>query len=130
MDTPASCYQPSPRSLPTQVPSLDYPGHFEVRYVSFNGGIRWKRDWVNVSIVCAGEYVGLEEIDNGVWNVWPSQTRSLARRTHADRRYQRKAQAQNGKILSRFCLPRATRNLEGPVDMWTTSLLPTYPQPW
>jgi hypothetical protein len=66
-----------------KVAPLDYPGHFEVRYVSFNGGIRWKRDWVNVSIVCPGEYVGLEEIDNGVWNVWPSQTRSLARRTHA-----------------------------------------------
>ena len=27
-------------------------------------------DWVNVSIVCAGEYVGLEEIDNGIWNVY------------------------------------------------------------
>jgi putative transposase len=37
---------------------------------SFKGGIRWKRDWVNVSIVCAGEYVGLEEIDNGIWNVY------------------------------------------------------------
>jgi hypothetical protein len=24
---------------------------------------------VNVSIVCAGEYVGLEEIDDGIWNV-------------------------------------------------------------
>ena len=30
----------------------------------------WKRDWVNVSIVCVGEYVGLEEIDAGVWNVY------------------------------------------------------------
>jgi len=25
---------------------------------------------VNVSIVCAGEYVGLKEIDDGVWNVY------------------------------------------------------------
>jgi putative transposase len=25
---------------------------------------------VNVSITCAGEYVGLEEIDEGVWNVY------------------------------------------------------------
>ena len=25
---------------------------------------------LNVSTVCAGEYVGLEEIDNGVWNVF------------------------------------------------------------
>ena len=34
------------------------------------GGIRWILDWVNVSTVCAGEYVGLEEIDNGIWNVY------------------------------------------------------------
>ena len=26
--------------------------------------------WVNVSIVCVGEYVGLEEIDDGIWNVY------------------------------------------------------------
>ena len=25
---------------------------------------------MNVSIVCVGEYVGLEEIDDGVWNVY------------------------------------------------------------
>jgi hypothetical protein len=25
---------------------------------------------VNVSIVCVGEYVGLEEIDDGIWNVY------------------------------------------------------------
>jgi hypothetical protein len=31
--------------------------------------MRWDSDWVNVSICCAGEYVGLEEIDNGIWNV-------------------------------------------------------------
>ena len=52
-----SFYKPSPRPMPSKLPPLDYSGHFEVRYVSFNGGIRWKRDWVNVSIVCAGEYV-------------------------------------------------------------------------
>ena len=43
---------------------------FEVRYVSANGGIRWNRRWVNVSTVCIGEYVGLEEIDDGIWNVY------------------------------------------------------------
>jgi hypothetical protein len=38
--------------------------------VSASGGIRWNCDWVNVSIVCAGEYVGLEEIDDGIWTVY------------------------------------------------------------
>lgn len=68
--TPASYYHPSPRPMPDRLPPLNYPDRFEVRYVSYNGGIRWKKDWVNVSIVCAGEYVGLEEIDDGVWNVY------------------------------------------------------------
>ena len=70
MQTPACCYQPSAREMPNKIPPLEYPDRFEVRYVSANGGIRWKRDWINVSIVCVGEYVGLEEIDDGIWNVY------------------------------------------------------------
>lgn len=70
MQTPASVYQPSPREMPNKLPPLEYPDRFEVRYVSANGGIRWSKQWVNVSITCAGEYVGLEEIDDGVWNVY------------------------------------------------------------
>jgi len=69
-ETPASVYEPSPREMPNKLPALEYPDRFEVRYVSANGGIRWRSDWVNVSIACAGEYVGLEEIDDGVWNVY------------------------------------------------------------
>jgi putative transposase len=49
---------------------LEYHDRFEVRFVSANGGIRWQHDWVNVSALCAGDYVGLEEIDHGVWNVY------------------------------------------------------------
>jgi len=68
--TPASCYSASPREMPSKLPPLEYPDRFEVRYVSANGGIRWKKDWINVSTVCIGEYVGLEEIDDGIWNVY------------------------------------------------------------
>jgi putative transposase len=70
MQPPASWYEPSRREMPTKLPPLEYPDRFEVRYVSANGGIRWRKDWVNVSIVCAGEYVGLEEIDDGLWEVY------------------------------------------------------------
>ena len=69
MQTPESCYEPSSREMPSKLPALEYPDRFEVRYVSANGGIRWSKQWVNVSISCAGEYVGFEEIDDGVWNV-------------------------------------------------------------
>src|SRR5499427_6833333 len=68
--TPAACYTASPRPMPERLPPLEYPDRFEVRYVSANGGIRWSSRWVNVSIVCVGEYVGLEEIDDGIWNVY------------------------------------------------------------
>jgi transposase InsO family protein len=68
--TPASLYRPSRREMPGKLPALEYPDRFEVRYVSANGGIRWNRGWINVSTVCIGEYVGLEEIDNGIWNVY------------------------------------------------------------
>ena len=67
---PASVYRSSPREMPAKLPALEYPDRFEVRYVSNNGGIRWNSSWVNVSIVCAGEYVGLEEIDDGIWEVY------------------------------------------------------------
>ena len=70
MQTPGSRYVPSPRETPNKLPPLAYPDRFEVRYVSDNGGIRWNKGWVNVSITCAEEYVGLEEIDDGVWSVY------------------------------------------------------------
>jgi putative transposase len=70
MHTPAAYYAPSPRKMPHKLPPLEYPDRFEVRYVSANGGIRWNHQWVNVSHTCVGDYVGLEEIDDGVWNVY------------------------------------------------------------
>ena len=50
MQTPAARYEPSPRPMPDKLPPLEYPDRFEVRYVSANGGIRWNKRWVNVSI--------------------------------------------------------------------------------
>ena|SRR6478735_497480 len=69
-EVPASAYRPSPRPMPSKLPPLEYPDRYEVRYVSANGGIRWNCQWVNVSITCVGEYVGLEEVDDGIWNVY------------------------------------------------------------
>ena len=69
-ETPASQYRPSMRPLPRQLPPLDYPGHFEVRLVSRNSGIRWKKRWVCVTHTLAGEYVGLEEVGDELWDVY------------------------------------------------------------
>jgi len=68
--TPAECYVSSPRPYPRRLTDPEYPGHYQVRYVSRNGGVRWHNQWVNVSHVLAEEYVGLEEVDDGVWSVY------------------------------------------------------------
>jgi transposase InsO family protein len=69
-ETPASVYHPSPRTLPRTLAPIEYPGHFEVRLVSRNSGIRWKKHWVCVTHTLAGEHVGLEEVDDGFWDVY------------------------------------------------------------
>ena len=69
-ETPASRYTPSPRALPARLPPLEYPGHFETRLVSRNSGIRWQKQWVCVTHTLAGEYVGLEEVGDGLWDVY------------------------------------------------------------
>ncbi len=70
LQTPASLYAPSSRPMPAAPPPLVYPAHFETRLVSKNSGIRWRDKWVAVSTTCAGLYVGLEEIDHGLWDVY------------------------------------------------------------
>ncbi len=69
-ETPASCYTPSPRPYRTTLAPLEYPGHFERRLVSRNGGIRWNNRWVNVSHLLAELEIGFEEIDDSLWNVY------------------------------------------------------------
>ena len=68
--TPASHYTASPRPYPARLPSLEYPSHYEVRRVSTNGGIRWHKQWVNISQTLGGEYIGLVEIDDAEWDVY------------------------------------------------------------
>ena len=70
MNTPAQLHKVSPRAMPTKLTPVEYPDRFEVRYVSANGGIRWHKQWVNVTSALNGEYVGLEPIDDGVWDVY------------------------------------------------------------
>ena len=66
---PADLYAPSPRPMPDVLPAPDYPGHFEVRYVSRDGAIRLRKRQVFVSQALGGETVGLEEVADGVWSV-------------------------------------------------------------
>ena len=49
---------------------MEYSGHDEVRLVSKNAGIRWRNTHVPASHILAGEYVGLEEVNDGIWGVY------------------------------------------------------------
>lgn len=69
-DAPASWYHRSGRAYPARLLDPEYPSHYEVRYVSRNGGVRWHNQWVNVSHVLAEEYVGLDEVEDGIWSVY------------------------------------------------------------
>jgi len=70
LKTPASRYRPSRRPYPSTLPPPEYPAHFEVRYVSGNGGLRWRSQWVRVGSILHGEYLGLEAVDDGKWLVY------------------------------------------------------------
>jgi transposase InsO family protein len=68
--TPASLYRRSLRELPRKLPELEYPAHYEVRYVSANGGLRWRCHWVCLTHTLDGQHVGLEEVGDGLWDVY------------------------------------------------------------
>jgi putative transposase len=68
--TPSELYTHSFREMPSKLPPIEYPAHYETRLVSDNGGIRWNMNWVNVGQVLKKEYIGLEELDYGIWDVY------------------------------------------------------------
>ena len=67
---PADLYSPSPRPFPKTLKPITYPGHFETRLVSSNGGIRWYARRIPVSRLHAGHDVGLEQVDHGLFDVY------------------------------------------------------------
>lgn len=67
--TPASIYVPSPRPWPGRIPSPDYPRHLEVRRVADNGEIRLRGYEIAIGKALAGELVGSEQSDDGVWSI-------------------------------------------------------------
>ena len=66
---PVTRYEPSRRSLPRQVPPLDYPGHMEPRRVSSCGTVSWDGAPLFLATALAGEYVAFEAIDDGLWTL-------------------------------------------------------------
>jgi putative transposase len=65
---PAQHYHHSSRALPRRLPSLEYPGHAEIRRVDQNGYVSWRTP-LFVSVALADQPVAFEEVDDGIWTV-------------------------------------------------------------
>lgn len=68
MKCPAELYQPSPRSY-QGIGELDYPLHDKNITVTSCGRICMHRKKINLSIVLAGQTLGIKEVDEGIWLV-------------------------------------------------------------
>lgn len=82
---PAEVYEPSSRPYPARLQEMEYKGHFEVRRVHRDGQIKWRGEVLFLTSVLAGERVGLEEVDDGIWAVHFG-TMELARFDERERR--------------------------------------------
>jgi putative transposase len=66
---PIDYLQPCPRLYPRKLPPIEYAGHLETRHVRSSGEIKWQGERLFISEVLVGEWIGLEEIDNGIWSL-------------------------------------------------------------
>ena len=70
MKTPAEVYHRSSREYIENPPIYDYPSHFLVRRVSHSGTVRCFVDQFYLSSTLVEEYVGFEEIDDDIFDVF------------------------------------------------------------
>lgn len=70
---PAELYQNSDRKFPNKLPPIEYPSNYLVRKVGHSGEITWEGRDIFISESLRGEYVGLIEVDNGIWEVYFSK---------------------------------------------------------
>ncbi len=66
---PEERYEPSPRPYPSRLSPPEYPAQMEVRRVSRAGTFRLKAKQPFLSNALADEYIGLEEIGDGIWSI-------------------------------------------------------------
>ena len=70
MKRPGEVYLASSRTMPKRIEPYEYPGHYLVRRVSRAGTIRVFRKQIFVSNTLQEDYVGLEEVDDGVYDLY------------------------------------------------------------
>ena len=70
-NSPGSIYRPSPRVWNGILRSPEYDTNFAaLRKVGSSGCIYWKQEWHYLGSVLHGEYVGLQEVDNDIYQLF------------------------------------------------------------
>lgn len=69
-DPPAARYVVSGRPFPDRLPQLEYPGHFIVKRVTNAGTFRLKHKLLFIANSLKQNYIGLEEINDGIWSIY------------------------------------------------------------
>jgi hypothetical protein len=69
MRPPAELYAPSIRPYPNKTLQIEYPGHWEVRRVRRGGEIGWRGTTLYITETLAGQDLGLEETEDGIWSL-------------------------------------------------------------
>lgn len=73
MLTPAEVHVRSKREYPLIIRDWDYPSGLKAKMVTVNGAMRWGKNFVMISTALSGKYVGLEELEDGIWGVYYRQ---------------------------------------------------------
>jgi putative transposase len=68
-ETPASRWTPSARAYPDWIEPPCYPKHVEIRRVSNAGCFRLHSGQIFLSQALNGESIGLEQVQDGLWNI-------------------------------------------------------------
>lgn len=70
MQLPADVYGSSPRPFPETLPDIEYPDYFRVKRVTHSGIIYWDNGRGYISHLLKNQWVGLDEVDDGVLDVY------------------------------------------------------------
>lgn len=68
--TPSSKWEPSPRPFPKKIEKPESPGEYLTRLVSSGGHIRLKCKQIFISHLLEGDYVGLHEVHDRLWDIY------------------------------------------------------------
>jgi putative transposase len=70
MKRPLDIYRPSNRIMPKKIAPFEYPANYLVRRISRAGTIRVVHNQVFVSLTLMEDYVGLEDVDDGIYDLF------------------------------------------------------------